>query len=32
MIVMDLPHVLNREIVIRATRETVFRYFTDSRR
>jgi len=32
MTAMDLPHVLTRDIVIRATRETVFRYFTDSRR
>lgn len=29
---MDLPHVLTREIVIRATRETVFRFFTDPAR
>jgi uncharacterized protein YndB with AHSA1/START domain len=29
---MDLPHVLTREIVIRAPRETVFRYFTDPTR
>ena len=27
-----LPHQLNREIVIRASRETVFRFFTDSAR
>ena len=27
-----LPHALNREIVIRARRETVFRYFTDPAR
>jgi uncharacterized protein YndB with AHSA1/START domain len=32
MIAMDLPHVLTREIVIRATRETVFRFFTDPAR
>ena len=29
---MELPHVLERTIVIRAPRETVFRYFTDSER
>jgi uncharacterized protein YndB with AHSA1/START domain len=29
---MDLPHTLERTIVIRAPRETVFRYFTDSAR
>jgi uncharacterized protein YndB with AHSA1/START domain len=29
---MDLPHQLERTIVIRAPRETVFRYFTDSQR
>jgi uncharacterized protein YndB with AHSA1/START domain len=29
---MNLPHVLERTIVIRAPRETVFRYFTDSQR
>jgi uncharacterized protein YndB with AHSA1/START domain len=27
-----LPHQLNREVVIRASRETVFRFFTDSTR
>jgi uncharacterized protein YndB with AHSA1/START domain len=27
-----LPHLLNRTLTIRATRETVFRYFTDSTR
>lgn len=28
----DLPHLLEREVHIRATPETVFRYFTDSER
>jgi uncharacterized protein YndB with AHSA1/START domain len=29
---MTLPHVLERTVLIRARRETVFRYFTDSER
>ncbi len=29
---IDLPHRLDREVLIRATRSTVFRYFTDSAR
>ncbi|HLQ39186.1 MAG TPA: SRPBCC domain-containing protein, partial [Planctomycetota bacterium] len=28
----DLPHVLDRDVLIRADRALVFRYFTDSER
>ena len=28
----NLPHTLERNILIRASRDTVFRYFTDSQR
>ena len=27
---LELPHSLDRRVLIRARRETVFRYFTDS--